>query len=141
MSASIDLTTVWAFIIAFAVFVYVVMDGFDLGLGILFPLFPAKEDRDTITNSVVAGWVSVLVRAGSDGDRASMFLVDLSSPGVRIGEPDLKMGHRGQITADIIFTDVFVPRENLLGNWGSGLGVALSALVGVTTPVGCLPAA
>jgi alkylation response protein AidB-like acyl-CoA dehydrogenase len=82
-----------------------------------------------ITNSVVAGWVSVLVRAGSDGDRASMFLVDLSSPGVRVGEPDLKMGHRGQITADIVFTDVHVPRENLLGNWGSGLGVALSALV------------
>ena len=38
-----DLATVWAFIIAFAVFVYVVMDGFDLGLGILFPLFPAKR--------------------------------------------------------------------------------------------------
>jgi alkylation response protein AidB-like acyl-CoA dehydrogenase len=41
-----------------------------------------------ITNSVVAGWVSVLVRAGSDGDRASMFLVDLSSPGVRVGVPE-----------------------------------------------------
>ena len=38
----IDLPTIWAFIIAFAVFVYVVMDGFDLGLGILFPLFPEK---------------------------------------------------------------------------------------------------
>ncbi|HEY9416085.1 MAG TPA: acyl-CoA dehydrogenase family protein [Pseudonocardia sp.] len=82
-----------------------------------------------ITNSVVAGWVSVLVRAGEHGDRAAMFLVDLSSPGVRIGEPDLKMGHRGQITADIIFTDVAVPAANLLGDWGNGLGVALSALV------------
>jgi len=48
----IDLPTIWAFIIAFAVFVYVVMDGFDLGLGILFPLFPGKEDRDVIMNSV-----------------------------------------------------------------------------------------
>ena len=38
----IDLPTIWAFIIAFAVFVYVVMDGFDLGLGILFPLFPRE---------------------------------------------------------------------------------------------------
>jgi alkylation response protein AidB-like acyl-CoA dehydrogenase len=82
-----------------------------------------------ITNSVVAGWVSVLVRAGAGGDRAAMFLVDLSSPGVRVGDPDLKMGHRGQITADIVFTDVTVPRENLLGTWGGGLGVALSALV------------
>ncbi|HWX07851.1 MAG TPA: ubiquinol oxidase subunit II, partial [Bradyrhizobium sp.] len=38
MTANIDLATAWAFIIAFAVFVYVVMDGFDLGLGMLFPL-------------------------------------------------------------------------------------------------------
>jgi cytochrome d ubiquinol oxidase subunit II len=53
---AIDLATVWAFIIAFAVFVYVVMDGFDLGLGILFPLFPAKADRDVIMNSVAPVW-------------------------------------------------------------------------------------
>jgi len=56
MSVPIDLATVWAFIIAFAVFVYVVMDGFDLGLGILFPLFPAKADRDVMTNSVAPVW-------------------------------------------------------------------------------------
>jgi cytochrome bd ubiquinol oxidase subunit II len=56
MSGAVDLATVWAFIIAFAVFVYVVMDGFDLGLGILFPLFPAKGDRDTIMNSVAPVW-------------------------------------------------------------------------------------
>ena len=52
----IDLVSIWAFIIAFAVFVYVVMDGFDLGLGILFPLFPAKADRDVIMNSVAPVW-------------------------------------------------------------------------------------
>jgi cytochrome d ubiquinol oxidase subunit II len=56
MSAVIDLAALWAFIIAFAVFVYVVMDGFDLGLGILFPLFPAKADRDVIMNSVAPVW-------------------------------------------------------------------------------------
>jgi len=56
MTAAIDIATVWAFIIAFAVFVYVVMDGFDLGLGILFPLFPAKGDRDTIMNTVAPVW-------------------------------------------------------------------------------------
>jgi cytochrome d ubiquinol oxidase subunit II len=56
MSIVFDLATVWAFIIAFAVFVYVVMDGFDLGLGILFPLFPAKADRDVIMNSVAPVW-------------------------------------------------------------------------------------
>ena len=52
MTGMIDIATVWAFIIAFAVFVYVVMDGFDLGLGMLFPLFPKKEDRDVMMNTV-----------------------------------------------------------------------------------------
>ena len=56
MSVAVDLATIWAFIIAFAVFVYVVMDGFDLGLGILFPLFPNKSDRDVIMNSVAPVW-------------------------------------------------------------------------------------
>ncbi|WP_454633355.1 cytochrome d ubiquinol oxidase subunit II [Bradyrhizobium cenepequi] len=56
MSVAVDLAMVWAFIIAFAVFVYIVMDGFDLGLGILFPLFPKKADRDVIMNSVAPVW-------------------------------------------------------------------------------------
>ena len=56
MTGAVDLATLWAFIIAFAVFVYVVMDGFDLGLGILFPLFPQKVDRDVIMNSVAPVW-------------------------------------------------------------------------------------
>jgi cytochrome d ubiquinol oxidase subunit II len=56
MNGAVDIATIWAFIIAFAVFVYVVMDGFDLGLGILFPLFPAKADRDVIMNTVAPVW-------------------------------------------------------------------------------------
>jgi cytochrome d ubiquinol oxidase subunit II len=56
MTATSDIAAVWAFIVAFAVFVYVVMDGFDLGLGLLFPLFPAKADRDVIMNSVAPVW-------------------------------------------------------------------------------------
>jgi cytochrome bd ubiquinol oxidase subunit II len=56
MTTAIDLATIWAFIIAFAVFVYIVMDGFDLGLGILYPLFPNKTDRDVIMNSVAPVW-------------------------------------------------------------------------------------
>jgi cytochrome bd ubiquinol oxidase subunit II len=56
MSITADLATIWAFIIAFAVFVYVVMDGFDLGLGLLFPLFSARIERDTIMNTVAPVW-------------------------------------------------------------------------------------
>ena len=56
MSLATDLATVWAIIIACGVFFYVVMDGFDLGLGILFPLFPEKADRDVIMNSAAPVW-------------------------------------------------------------------------------------
>ncbi len=56
MIGATELATIWAFIIAFAVFAYVVMDGFDLGLGILFPLFRRKADRDTMINTVAPVW-------------------------------------------------------------------------------------
>jgi len=53
---AIDLTVIWAFIIAFAVFAYVVMDGFDLGIGILFNQFPVGKERDTAMNSIAPVW-------------------------------------------------------------------------------------
>ena len=53
---SIDLTTIWAFIIAFGIFAYVVMDGFDLGIGILFPSFAVGEERDQAMNSIAPVW-------------------------------------------------------------------------------------
>jgi cytochrome bd ubiquinol oxidase subunit II len=52
----IDLPTVWAGIIAFAVLAYVVLDGFDLGIGILFPFFPDRKSRDLMTNSIAPVW-------------------------------------------------------------------------------------
>src|SRR5687767_1930667 len=52
----IDLTVVWAFLIAFAVAAYVVMDGFDLGIGILFPLFPVGRERDQAMNAIAPVW-------------------------------------------------------------------------------------
>lgn len=51
-----DLTIIWAFIIAFAVFAYVVMDGFDLGIGILFPAFGVGLERDQAMNSIAPVW-------------------------------------------------------------------------------------
>ncbi|MES2495130.1 MAG: cytochrome d ubiquinol oxidase subunit II [Pseudomonadota bacterium] len=52
----IDLTLVWAAIIAFAVAAYVVMDGFDLGIGILFPGFRVGGERDMAMNSIAPVW-------------------------------------------------------------------------------------
>src|SRR5262245_9251272 len=53
---AIDLPFIWAGIIAFAVLAYVMLDGFDLGIGILFPSYPAREDRDLMMNSVAPVW-------------------------------------------------------------------------------------
>ena len=53
---SFDLTLVWAGLIAFAVFVYVVLDGFDLGLGMLFAVEPDRKSRDVMMNSVAPVW-------------------------------------------------------------------------------------
>ena len=54
--AGLDLTVVWAFIIAFAVAAYVVMDGFGLGIGILFPRVPVGPERDRAMNTVAPIW-------------------------------------------------------------------------------------
>jgi cytochrome d ubiquinol oxidase subunit II len=51
-----ELSFIWAGLIAFAVLAYVVLDGFDLGVGILFPFFPEQHDRNVMTNSVAPVW-------------------------------------------------------------------------------------
>jgi cytochrome bd ubiquinol oxidase subunit II len=50
------LPLITALVIAVAVAMYVVMDGFDLGVGILFPFFPQESDRDQMMNSVAPFW-------------------------------------------------------------------------------------
>lgn len=52
----IILPLAWAGIIAFGIFVYVLLDGFDLGLGVLFPWAPSDRARDTMMQSVAPVW-------------------------------------------------------------------------------------
>lgn len=52
----LDLPFIWAGLIAFAVLAYVVLDGFDLGVGILFPYVHGEADRDQMMNSVAPVW-------------------------------------------------------------------------------------
>lgn len=51
-----DLAFIWAGLIAFAVLTYVILDGFDLGIGILFPFAKSEGDRDLMMNSVAPVW-------------------------------------------------------------------------------------
>ena len=55
MSAE-TVATIWAGLLAFAVLAYVVLDGFDLGVGILFAAERGKEDRDTMVNTIAPMW-------------------------------------------------------------------------------------
>src|SRR5580765_6782999 len=89
--------------------------------------FRVNGRKRWITNSIVADWVCLLCRDG-DTDGATMLLVDMKAAGITVGEPDLKMGHRGQITADIVFDDVAVPADHALGEPGRGLATALASL-------------
>jgi cytochrome bd ubiquinol oxidase subunit II len=45
-----------ALLLGFTVVMYVVLDGFDLGIGILFPFYPQEHDRDLVMNSVAPFW-------------------------------------------------------------------------------------
>jgi cytochrome d ubiquinol oxidase subunit II len=56
MAMGIDLPLIWAVIIAFGLMMYVIMDGFDLGIGILFPFVGDRDDRDTMVNTVAPVW-------------------------------------------------------------------------------------
>lgn len=52
----IDLPMIWAAIIGLGVFLYVFLDGFDLGIGLLFPFFHAEGDREVMLNTVAPVW-------------------------------------------------------------------------------------
>ena len=52
----LDLALIWFVIIVFGTLMYIVMDGFDLGIGILMPFTPKLEDRDTMVNTVAPVW-------------------------------------------------------------------------------------
>jgi len=78
-----------------------------------------------ITNALVADIVVTLVNMEG---KLSLIVIELDSPGCRVGDPDKKTGNRGQLTSDIYFENVEVPLKNLIVKEGKGLHVALSTL-------------
>lgn len=51
-----DLALIWAAIIIFGIMMYIIMDGFDLGIGILFPFVKSAQNRDVMMNTVAPVW-------------------------------------------------------------------------------------
>ena len=60
----------------------------------------------------------------------SAFIVEATTPGFSIGKKELKMGIRGSATAELIFNNVRIPKENLLGKVGEGFKIAMMTLDG-----------
>ncbi len=60
----------------------------------------------------------------------SAFIVDADTEGFEVGKKEDKMGIRGSATCELIFTDMKVPKENLLGRLGQGFKIAMQTLDG-----------
>ncbi|MDY6854966.1 MAG: acyl-CoA dehydrogenase family protein [Thermodesulfobacteriota bacterium] len=58
----------------------------------------------------------------------SAFILEKKTPGFSIGKSEDKMGARGIPASELIFEDAKIPKENLLGEPGEGLNIALSAI-------------
>lgn len=60
----------------------------------------------------------------------SAFIVEADTPGFSVGKKELKMGIRGSATAELIFDNCRIPKDNLLGKLGGGFGIAMKTLDG-----------
>jgi acyl-CoA dehydrogenase family protein 9 len=89
-------------------------------------------EKRWITNGGVAQCLTVMARTpvkDSDETKITAFLVTPDMPGFEVVEKRMdKMGVRGTATAKLKFTNLFVPKENILGQVGKGLRVALTVL-------------
>ncbi|HOG41451.1 MAG TPA: acyl-CoA dehydrogenase [Bacteroidales bacterium] len=85
-----------------------------------------------ITNAGQAGlYLIIAMTDKSQGNRGiSAFLVEANTPGFCVGKKELKMGIRGSATAELIFDNCRIPKENLLGQVGRGFRIAMKTLDG-----------
>ncbi len=85
-----------------------------------------------ITNGNEADYsVVIAITDKAQGHRGlSAFIVDLDNPGFSVGTVEDKLGIRGSSTAELVFEDCRIPKENLLGEVGKGFKIALTTLDG-----------
>ncbi|MGY3171427.1 acyl-CoA dehydrogenase [Pseudomonas sp. TE12234] len=85
-----------------------------------------------ITNAPHAGIYTVMARTNPEIKGAagiSAFIVERGTPGVSLGKPDHKMGHKGAHTCDVIFENARVPASQLIGGVeGVGFKTAMKVL-------------
>jgi alkylation response protein AidB-like acyl-CoA dehydrogenase len=84
--------------------------------------------KNWITNAGVADFYVVFAVTDTETRRISAFIVEKDRPGFSMPKLEHKLGIRGSPTGQPVFEDVRVPPENVIGNVGKGLSVALGTL-------------
>ncbi len=101
----------------------------------------ARVPARRVTHNGTVIWIAVRNGEPADDRVHSAFILDMSAPGVRIGQRCQFAGCRGIENAHIILTNVQVPVENVIGDIGKGLKYALTILNvgrGISIPAICL---
>ena len=85
-----------------------------------------------ITNAGYASTYIIIAITGKTpkGPEMSAFIVEKAFEGFSVGKKEMKMGIRGSATCELIFENVKVPKENLLGKRGDGFKIAMKTLDG-----------
>ena len=87
-----------------------------------------------ITNCHLSDAVVTVAKTGEGPKGISAFIVEKGTPGFAAGRHEHKLGLRGADTGELVFRDCHVPRENLLGNEGDGMTIALKTIGEVGRP-------
>lgn len=90
-----------------------------------------------ITNASHANFFTVFAKTDPGAGHRGMtcFIVDRNMPGVSIGKKFHKLGQRASDTAEIVFEDVEVPAENMVGQEGKGFYLAMQVFDHSRPPV------
>jgi alkylation response protein AidB-like acyl-CoA dehydrogenase len=81
-----------------------------------------------ITNSHLSDYWIVIAKTDEGPKGLSAFIVDKDAPGAKAGRQEHKLGLRGANTGELVMDNCEIPKDNLLGQEGGGLGVALKTV-------------
>lgn len=73
-----------------------------------------------ISSAIVAGYYLLFARTGSGREDISCFVVPGGAKGLSFGQPENKMGFKASVLADVVFDDVEIPDDHLIGEVGQG---------------------
>lgn len=96
--------------------------------------------KNFITHGITGHIAVVIARTGEKGDSKGMtaFVIEKGTKGFASGKKENKLGMRASETAELIFDNCRVPKENILGNIGEGFVQALKVLDGGRISIGAL---